>query len=208
MPRSKTVRFTRVVERSGQPQSHALWLPPDKDPEFKRALAAHRVMSVQPRRGKTDQAFVGFDEQRSKGGQFLIFPKSLKPFEGAEIVGIKFDLVEQPKRVPAKGDQPVVPAAARKASTAAAKARTAREIIAARETELEPERARRPARAAPPKRTRGAAAAAPRASHTNASRSASPDTALLVREIRSALKELQRGKTVAAYKRLERALPS
>jgi len=225
----KTVRFTRVVERSGQPEAHALWLPPDKDPEFKRALAAHRVMSVQPRRGKTDLGFVGFDEKRSKGGQFLIFPKSLRSFEGAEVVGIKFDLIEQPKIVRVTGDPHAVPTAARKAASAAAKARAARELAAASKTEAKAESESEPAteektrptpretsaaparvsaprlaRVAPPRHTRRAAA--PHALDTSSSRAASPDTAVLVREIRAALKELQRGKTVAAYQRLEHAI--
>lgn len=218
----KTVRFTRVVERSGQPEAHALWLPADKDPEFKRAVAAHRVMSVQPRRGKTDLGFVGFDEKRSKGGQFLIFPKSLKPFEGSEIVGIKFDLVAQPKIVPATGDPHEVSAAARKAASAAAKARAARELAetgraapespaAEEEPPTSPTRTALSPRSAPPKKSRRTTSKPepkPSAPHKSAAPSLRPNAATLIREIRAALKELQRGKTVAAYQRLERAIES
>src|SRR4051812_14282521 len=94
----KTVRFTRIVERSGQPHVHTLWLPPDKDPELKHAIAGHRVMSIvrSTRGGKTDSGVVGFDANE-RNAQLLIFPKSLRAFEGAHVVGIKFDLVEQAK---------------------------------------------------------------------------------------------------------------
>jgi hypothetical protein len=95
----KTVRFTQVVERSGQPQVHTLWLPPDKDPELQRAQKAHRVMTIESggAGGKTDVGRVGFSPDSKRPAQFLIFPKSLKTFEGARVVGIKFDLVAQPK---------------------------------------------------------------------------------------------------------------
>jgi hypothetical protein len=89
----KTVRFTRVVERSGKPHVHTLWVAPEKDAELQRALEAHRVMAVEPAgtAGKTDLGVVGFAAREHQGAQILIFPKSLKPFEGARVVGVKFD---------------------------------------------------------------------------------------------------------------------
>ena len=76
---------------------HTLWLPPDKDPELQRAQKAHRVMTIEPGSSgsKADAGTVGF-ERDAKLGQFLIFPKSLKPFDGARVVGIKFDLIAEP----------------------------------------------------------------------------------------------------------------
>lgn len=225
MPRStaKSIRFTRVVERSGQPHAHVLWVPPEKDPEFKRALDAHRVMTVRPRAtGKTDQGFVGFDRERSKGGQFLIFPKSLQPFEGADVIGIKFDLIEQPKIVPADGDREPPPASRRAATAARARAaRVVKERLAAAppasaaeptvgpapEAQPTVHRAREPApeRISPPARSRRSTSSVA-ASTDSTPTDPSPTAAELTREIRAALKELQRGKTVAAYQRLEKAI--
>jgi hypothetical protein len=112
---NRTVRFTQVVKRSGEPQVHTLWVAPEKDPELQRAEKANRVMTIHAshRGGKSDVGAVGFDPNADHGGQFLIFPKSLKPFAGARVVGIKFDLVEQPKLSPAKVEKSfVAPASA------------------------------------------------------------------------------------------------
>jgi hypothetical protein len=177
---NKTVRFTRVVERSGRPHIHTLWLPPDKDPEFKRAREAHRVMTLEqtPGGGKADFGIVGFDAKHDHGGQFLIFPKSIKPFEGARVVGVKFDLVEQPKLAPA--DVPKRKPPPREKSSA----RHARKIVS-----FEPKPApevKKIAKKIPP--------------------ADSVDCAALIREVRAALKDLERSKYVIAYQRLKRAL--
>ena len=95
----KRVRFTNVVARSGNPHAHTLWVSPEKDSELKQAFNANRVMMVQQSAGggKADYRTVGFDRAHARGAQILIFPKSLRSFEGAKVVGINFDLVVQPK---------------------------------------------------------------------------------------------------------------
>jgi len=45
---------------------------------------------------KADRGKVGFDPGPNR--QFLVFPKSLKRLAGAEVVGIKYDLLEEPAR--------------------------------------------------------------------------------------------------------------
>jgi hypothetical protein len=99
----KTIRFSRVVERSGRPQLHTFWRPPEQDPEFKRAQRDHRVMTLSPTgSGDTHVGSVGFEPDRTKVKEFLVFPRSLKRFAGRRIVGIKYDLFEQPKLRSAK----------------------------------------------------------------------------------------------------------
>jgi hypothetical protein len=209
---AKTVRFTHVVERAGQPHVHTLWVAPDKDRTFKQALQAHRVMTVdQSPSGHSDVGLVGFDPAHRHGGQFLIFPKSLKAFEGARVVGIKFDLVEQPKAIatptakpPAppkesrreKSPAPRPPRPTRAAKTPPSPAEPNVVPFPRDEPEAAPphaERATRPAKKAK------AAAESPATSSTHRA---------LVREVRAAMKELQAGKSVAAYQRLEHALKS
>src|SRR5688572_11243913 len=191
---SKTVRFTYVVERSGQPFAHTLWLAPDKDPELKRAVAAQRVMMVEPGAsgGKTDVGSVGFDPSRATGAQILIFPKSLKRFEGARVVGIKFDLVEQPKlenaRAPAR--EPVRSQGRRAAPPPP--------------PILKPQPTAAPTPTPAPK-----SKAAP---HKPRKVKKAPDEpppvkeSVLIREVLAAMKELEAGKAVAAYQRLQRAV--
>lgn len=89
-----TVRFSEVVNSSGRPDTHLLLTAPAKDKELQAAIKANRVMTVYQGLGstKTDYGTIGFAEGSSR--QFLLFPKTLKPFEGKRVIGIKYDLLE------------------------------------------------------------------------------------------------------------------
>jgi hypothetical protein len=67
---------------------------PEQDSELRKAIKEHRVMTVfQNTVGQhADRGTVGFEPGTNR--QFLIFPKSLRSFEGKEIVGIKYDLMK------------------------------------------------------------------------------------------------------------------
>jgi hypothetical protein len=223
--KGKTVRFTNIVERSGTPRVHTLWLPPEKDPELKRAEAAHRVMTIaSPGDGsKTDRGVVGFDPHAGKVSQFLIFPKSLKRFEGAKVVGIKFDLLEQPKLAPAdplksltaspakrrgsKKTTPSKPTATRATRATADFDKPAETTKSASDPKVvsfelpEPTPSHAPA-PAPTSKTARSQKKAPRAAKSKAD---GKSKTFLVREIRAAMKELKAGKAVAAYQRLQNA---
>ena len=80
----KTTRFSEVVAQCGRPEVYLLFDP--NDAEFRAALKGHRVMTVVEERSATAYGAVGYDADRH--GQLLLFPKSLKLFEGARIVGI------------------------------------------------------------------------------------------------------------------------
>ena len=228
----KTVRFSRVVEKAGQPEVHTLWLPPGKDPTLQRAEKLNQVMTVAPKASgtKTDVGVVGFDPQAGKRSQFLIFPKSLKRFQGARVIGIRFDLVAQPKFTAA-----TTFAAAGRSKPAARKHKPAplpaaptapepespatEEVVVPFETDArEPVRHARAAKPEPAPRAKAASRRAEPATGSNkpprtakprqSARAAEthPATARLLREVRAAMKELQRGQSVAAYQRLERAV--
>lgn len=205
---AKTIRFTKVVARSGAPHVHTLWTDPAKDLEFKAALAANRVLSVETPRSGPASGAVGFDPARPKQVQLLIFPKSLKPFAGARIVGIKFDLLTAPKVAP--GDRRAPPtkrdirAAARNGAKAASKSAPPSKPAA-------PAKANVPAKPdSPPKaepRNEPEAPTPPAANRLKPRSSPPARTAesALLREVQAALKELEAGKTVAAYQRLQHA---
>jgi hypothetical protein len=183
----RTVRFAQVVEACGRPRVHTSWLPAEKDRELQRARSAHRVMVITHARGKTDFGSVGLPagQKGVAAGQILLFPRSLKRFDGARVVGVKFDLVQQPaltspgpawRAAPPRQRRPP----GRPAETPGAFAS--------------------PGRRAPPP---PAPAMAPRSSK----RAKAPVTAAaLVREIRAALRALEQGNSVAAYRLLERAV--
>jgi mannose-6-phosphate isomerase-like protein (cupin superfamily) len=102
----KKVHFSDVLNQAGEPDVHLLWIAPDKDKSLQKAIREHRVMTLhQFQGGKSDYAVVGFE--KGVPGQVLIFPKSLKPFEGKKIIAIKYDLLRssstvEPESVPPK----------------------------------------------------------------------------------------------------------
>src|ERR1700727_1194309 len=89
----KSVRFSKVVEKSGRPEVYLLMS--ETDPEFHKALEADKIMSLsnESHGSGTEYGTVGYDKKRH--GQLLLFPKSLKSFAGAKIVGIKYELFDE-----------------------------------------------------------------------------------------------------------------
>ncbi|HEX3445897.1 MAG TPA: hypothetical protein VHS80_14365 [Chthoniobacterales bacterium] len=89
-----TVRFSQIVESSGKPDTHLLLIDPAKDKTLQAAIKSNRVMTVYQgsRDTKTDYGTIGFAEGPSR--QFLIFPKTLKPFADKRVIGIKYELLE------------------------------------------------------------------------------------------------------------------
>ncbi len=92
----KTVRFSKVVEQSGAPETYLVLMDPRKDRTLQAAVQAQRVMTVaqQTVSTKTDRGAVGFHPGPSR--QFLVFPKSLRAFADRDVVGIKYDLLSSP----------------------------------------------------------------------------------------------------------------
>jgi hypothetical protein len=90
--KTKTVRFAEVVQKTGAPEVYTLWLKPAKDSKFQSFLKNNRVMTIQRSESGTDFGFAGF--KASKGGRYLVFPKSLKRFDNNRIVGINWNLVK------------------------------------------------------------------------------------------------------------------
>ena len=91
--RTGTVRFQKIVATAGKPSLHLLWMDPAKDPVLQKAVQAFRVMTLhqRPFGAKTDFGTIGFE--KNVAGQVLIFPKSLKPFAGKRVVGVKYDSI-------------------------------------------------------------------------------------------------------------------
>ncbi len=88
----KTVRFTEVVEKAGTPEVYTLWVEPKADRHFQSLLKNHRVMTIQQSEAGTDFGVAEFCER--KGARYLAFPKSLKRFGEARIVGVDWGLVK------------------------------------------------------------------------------------------------------------------
>ncbi len=91
--KTKTVRFTQVVEKCGKPEVYTLWQKPSADRHLQAQLKNNRVMTILKTDSGTDFAIAGFKEQ--KGASYLIFPKSLKRFADQRVVGIDWSLIIQ-----------------------------------------------------------------------------------------------------------------
>ena|SRR6266516_3871900 len=74
--KTKTIRFSQIVEKCGQPNVYTLWEKPAADRRFQAQLKNSRVMTVQKSESGTDFGTIGFKER--KGARYLVFPKSLK----------------------------------------------------------------------------------------------------------------------------------
>ena len=93
--KGKTVRFVKLVEKSGRPERAVLWVAPEKDGEFMKAVRQNRVVSVKEENvgTKKDFGIVGFE----KGSAYLVFPKALKAKAGEKVVGLKYELLAASK---------------------------------------------------------------------------------------------------------------
>jgi hypothetical protein len=89
-----TVRFSAVVQASGQPEVYLPLADPKHDRNFMRAVREQRVLSLkqEPTGTKKDFGTVGFLAE--KYVSYLIFPKPLTAFADKRIVGIKYDTVQ------------------------------------------------------------------------------------------------------------------
>ncbi|PYK23774.1 MAG: hypothetical protein DME59_16000 [Verrucomicrobia bacterium] len=89
--KTKTARFSIVVENSGNPQVYTLWQKPSADRHLQAQIKKNRVMTILKSESGTDFGIANFKE--SKDARYLIFPKSLKPFADKRIIGIDWALV-------------------------------------------------------------------------------------------------------------------
>lgn len=206
---SSTARFAKIVEQAGKPRLHVLWGAPGSDPDFQRAIKSQRVMTIRQENvgSKKDYGLIGFSQEAP--AQFLVFPRSLKSFEGRRVVGINYELF----------DPSPPPGAAFKATetNAKKKAKTAKRIADAQS----PAKADNPPCSAEAKPETSPSKAeipvAPLSHRTDAAetlRSEVPaakkkptaefDRGAVLDEVKRAMKELEAGKAVLVFRRLEK----
>jgi hypothetical protein len=91
--KTKTARFSQIVEDYGKPQVYTLWQKPSTDRHLQSQIKNHRVMTILKSESGTDFGIVGFKE--SKEARYLIFPRSLKRLAEKRIIGIDWTLVPE-----------------------------------------------------------------------------------------------------------------
>jgi hypothetical protein len=91
--KTKTARFSQVIEKCGKPGVYTLWQKPSADRHLQAQLKNYRVMTILKTESGTDFGIAGFKEK--KGATYLVFPKSLKSFVDKRVVGIDWTLISQ-----------------------------------------------------------------------------------------------------------------
>jgi hypothetical protein len=94
---AQTVRFSAVVAASGTPEVFLPFSDPARDKTFQRAVREQRVLTISQENVGTKKDFgsVGFIE--GKLVTYLLFPKSLRAFEGKRVIGIRYDTLRTAK---------------------------------------------------------------------------------------------------------------
>jgi len=91
--KTKTARFSQVIEDCGKPQVYTLWLKPSADRQLQAQIKKNSVVTIIKSESGTDFGIVGFKESRE--ARYLIFSKSLKRFAEKRIIGIDWALVRE-----------------------------------------------------------------------------------------------------------------
>jgi hypothetical protein len=94
----KQIRFGDLVRNSGRPQVVTLWTEPEKNPALRTAIKQNRVLTVIQTPGERDYGLIGFHLQ--PGVAYLVFPRPLPDAPSAKVIGINYQLVEQPVLTP------------------------------------------------------------------------------------------------------------
>ena len=91
--KTKTARFSQVIENCGKPQVYTLWQKPSADRHLQAQIKKTRVMTILKSESGTDFGIVGFKESRE--ARYLVVSKSLKRFVEKRIIGIDWTLVRE-----------------------------------------------------------------------------------------------------------------
>src|SRR5262249_15798525 len=90
----KTIRFGDLVRDSGKPRTVTLWCKPEDNPLLTGAMKQNRVLTVIQEQGKKDHGVIGFKSE--PGALYLVFPRALPHELDARVVGIDYQLIEEP----------------------------------------------------------------------------------------------------------------
>jgi len=91
----KRIRFGDLVRESGRPEVVTLWGDPEKQKGFAKAIKENRVLTViQNVGGQKDYGLIKFD--REAHAVYLVFPRPLPKEPDARVIGINYQLTDEP----------------------------------------------------------------------------------------------------------------
>ncbi|HLH53977.1 MAG TPA: hypothetical protein VKY92_10225 [Verrucomicrobiae bacterium] len=91
---AKNIRFGDLVRNSGRPKTVALWVKPEDNPAAARAIKENRILTVLQESGRKDHGLIGF--KVLPGALYLEFPRALPHADDAIVIGINYQLLEEP----------------------------------------------------------------------------------------------------------------
>ena len=93
----KKILFGDLVRNSGRPQTVTLWTDRKKDKGLAKAIKENRVLTVtqEPTSKRKDFGRIGFHEEPHSA--YLAFPRALPRETEARVIGINYQLVEEPE---------------------------------------------------------------------------------------------------------------
>jgi hypothetical protein len=93
----KKIRFGDLVRNSGRPQPMTLWTDPKNDKSFSKAVKENRIVTVieDPASKRKGFGQIGFHAQPH--AFYLVFPRSLPRENGSRVIGINYELLEEPR---------------------------------------------------------------------------------------------------------------
>ncbi|HEX5220870.1 MAG TPA: hypothetical protein VFZ59_14975 [Verrucomicrobiae bacterium] len=94
---ANTIRFGDLVRSAGRPQTFTLWSgDPKKDRTLQQAIRKKRVLTVFQEPTSTRKPFGRIGYHQKDSAIYLLFPRSLPPDTESRVIGINFDLLDEP----------------------------------------------------------------------------------------------------------------
>ena len=92
-----TIRFGDLVRASGRPETRALWSgDPKKDRIFQKAIRENRLLTVILEPTSTKKPFGQIGYHQREFATYLVFPRRLRKDTQSRVIGINFDLLDEP----------------------------------------------------------------------------------------------------------------
>jgi len=97
---AKTIRFGDLVRSSGRPETHAVWSgDPKKDRFLQKSIRENRLLTIvqEPTSTRKPSGQIGYHQHEH--AMFLVFPRRLPGDVQSRVIGINFDLLDEPVAV-------------------------------------------------------------------------------------------------------------
>ena len=95
-PMERKLRFGDLVRNSGRPKTVTIWSQDGPGNELERLRRENRLFTVFQRPKQRDYGLIGFHPDPHAA--YLAFPRPLPPAETGRIVGINYQMIEEPQR--------------------------------------------------------------------------------------------------------------